>query len=197
MTFPEFTGYPWRHRRQDEPNEKILYTDMWEDHGIFRRIVFASYQTGRAPLCAPDYFYLSTFGRKLELYHLFYARNRILGVEWNSIETNTPEENVDWRPFCEYIRAHLPTAEFLFEPKVWDETWFARTISETNKKIPSHVEIVDLVKAAGYDISIKNGWFGKQSWSLADEEIISGVAFAQWIDWRKRSEQDLKYWNHI
>jgi hypothetical protein len=145
-------------------------------------------------LCAPDYFYLPSEQRKLELRYLFQTRNQIPGIEWNSsIETKKPEEHIDYRPFCEYIRGHLPTAEFLFElPKVWKETWFARTISETAEKVPTRAEIVHLVKAAGYEITEKNGWFGKLPWSLADEEVIKRVAFARWIEWGKRSEQDLE-----
>jgi hypothetical protein len=174
-----FAGYPWMHRGQERLEAEGFRRSMWEDQRIFHRIVFASCQTGRAPLCAPDYLFLSSEGSKVELYYLFRARNQILDIEWNSVATKKPEENVDWRPFCAYIRGHLPTAEFLFEPpEVWDKKWFARTISETAEKVPVRTEIVDLVKAAGYEITGKHGWFGTQSWSLADEEVIRRVAFA-------------------
>jgi hypothetical protein len=194
MQFPEFVGYPWKHRRQEIIDAGMFRRTMWEDQGIFYRIVFASYRTGRAPLSAPDYFYISNRDRKSELYYLFRSRTRIQGIGWNSsLETKKPEEHMDWKPFCEYIRSNLPTAEFLFDPQeVWDEMWFARKISETDVKILVREDIVNLVKAAGHEITEKKGWFGKLPWSIADEEVIRRVASAHWIEWRKKSEYDLQ-----
>ncbi|KAF2422989.1 hypothetical protein EJ08DRAFT_701426 [Tothia fuscella] len=194
MGFPEFAGYPWMHRGPEHVDAESFRRSMWEDQRMFHRIVFASYRTGRAPLCAPDYFYLSSEGRKMELCHLFRARHQIVDIEWESmIETKKPGDHVDWTPFCADIRSHLPMAEFLFEPpEVWGKSWFARTVTETAEAILVRAEVVDIVKAAGYEITAKKGWFGKQSWSLADGEVIRRVAFAHWIEWRERSERDLE-----
>lgn len=122
---------------------------------MFNRIVFASYRTGRAPLSASDYFYLSSREKNRELYYLFQRRTGIQGIPWNSsLKTEKPEEHIDWKPFCEYIRSYVPTNEFLFDPQdVWDEMWFARKLSETDVKIPVRQDIVNLVKAAGHQLT--------------------------------------------
>jgi len=99
------------------------------------------------------------------------------------------EEHVDWRQFCEYIRTHLPTGEFLFDPpEIWDKKWLARTVTEA-AEIPVRAEIVDIVRVAGYEITMETGWFGIRSWSKAEKEVIRKVAFAHWIEWRETSEQ--------
>jgi hypothetical protein len=122
------------------------------------------------------------------------ARKRVFDTEWNHlVEFKKPEDHIDWKPFCEYLRAQVPTAEFLFKQYgVWNEMWHIRTVSELHAKLPVDEETVQFMKAAGYDIIIKKGWFGNEPWSLVEEKVSKQVVHERWMHWRKKSEEGLE-----
>ncbi|KAF2672494.1 hypothetical protein BT63DRAFT_411759 [Microthyrium microscopicum] len=215
MGFPEFLGYPWNHRRLMQVRDHFFAQWMLEDQELFTRILRAALRSGRSPLHAPDYFYLPCYSvsnpRKHQvdqLARLFRNRNRIPGIEWNfpvdaKSRSSTDslmkelEAHVDWRRFCDHLLENVPTAEFLFEPKTWDKTLFARTVIETNDLIPDRPEIVSMVEAvAGYKVKIihETRWFGGpvNTTSPADRQTIRQVALHYWTEWRETSEKKLR-----
>jgi len=193
MGFSEFLGYPWRHRKKSLHITLSLGQIMRDDQGIFRSIISASLNTGRAPLCAPDYFFIpNDWTRQSVLRDMFQeARKQTLDIAWNhSIKVKEPVDHIDWIPFCDYIRAQVPTAEFLFKKDdVWNEAWFIRSVSELNVEIPVCKEAIHLMRSAGYRITPKKRWIGKDSWLLADEAVIRQEVFKHWMHWRKKSEE--------
>ncbi|KAF2671073.1 hypothetical protein BT63DRAFT_423328 [Microthyrium microscopicum] len=209
MSFPEFTGYPWRHRWPIQHRTlDTITTDHIYDQILFQRIIRASFRTQKSPLCAPDYFFYSKESRQRELEEMFQNRGSIKeqGHKWNlSYTTTTPEQHADWWPFFDYVKKNIPTGEFLFEPYVvWDKIWFARTIVET-AEFPVREEVLKFVtqlqdlpqrpSSTGIFKSLRN-WSRSKSdikitWSEAEKELIEHAAMEVWTEWRQEAERKL------
>ncbi|KAF2670565.1 hypothetical protein BT63DRAFT_241300 [Microthyrium microscopicum] len=212
MAFPEFAGYRWNHIRRFVMHwgQNTMTTfDFAKDDWIFSRIVEGSCRTGRAPLCAPDFFYLS-MRKKADMRNLLFSeRANILGIKWHlDINTKKMEDHIDWPIWEDYIKNNLPTGNFLFRNSywdtelckkniVWDELSFVRSVVEIEGylyRIPKRQEVVDFASKYGCTITLRSGWrpFQKaKDWTMTDLEAIEAAARQHWVEWRKEAERQL------
>ncbi|KAF2665503.1 hypothetical protein BT63DRAFT_463740 [Microthyrium microscopicum] len=137
---------------------------------------------------------------------MFNNREYIKEHKWNlTYKTKKIEQHPDWWLFVAYVKTHIVSGEFLFEPYQWDKTWFARTIVES-AEFPVREEIMDFVPGL-------RGRFPEQptpprdifkslrtrpkpvkqvTWPQAEKDIIELAAMEIWVEWRQEAERKLQ-----